>query len=110
METAARRRLFGRYSLRQCRSAVTLADDIFSVADFFLHFAFDLFIQAFGLLLAAANGFADTFLNLAANVFGLAFDLVLIHMDTSFQLVNEPSTRCASHPVDRRDWWRCRDP
>jgi hypothetical protein len=61
---------------------------------------------AFGLLLAAANGFADTFLNLAANVFGLAFDLVLVHGVTSSHQVDATSKyllRCAAGSARRTD-------
>ena len=45
-------------------------------------FALGLFCQSFGLLLVASYSLADLFLNFAADVFGLAFDLVLVHLDS----------------------------
>jgi hypothetical protein len=56
-----------------------LADHVLQVAGLFLHFAFDLVGQALGLLFFAADGFTETFLDLATDVFGFAFDLVFVH-------------------------------
>src|SRR5450830_409389 len=66
------------------RSAVAaILNNILGVAGFFLQLAFGLLGEPLGLLLAAADDVAHFFLDLAADVFGLAFDLVFVHKHTS---------------------------
>jgi len=54
-------------------------DDFFQIANAFLHFSFGLLFQPFGLLLFAANELTGLLLDLAANAFRCAFDLILVH-------------------------------
>jgi hypothetical protein len=61
-------------------SAVALVDRVTQIAGFFLHLAFDLLGQTFGLLFTAADSLADFFLNLAADILGFTFDLVVVHV------------------------------
>jgi hypothetical protein len=55
-----------------------IADGLFQIANALLNLAFGLLFQPFGLLFLAANQLADFFLDLAADVLGGAFDLILV--------------------------------
>jgi hypothetical protein len=79
----------------------------FQIADAFLQLAFGLFSQPLGLLLLAPDQLSGFFLNLAAEVFQFAFDLILVGRDGQDRFpslrvehprrVARPARQCCSH-------------
>jgi hypothetical protein len=67
----------------QCLVLGNVLDGFFQIANFLLHFAFQLLLQALCLLVLAAGQFTAFFLNLSGNVFRRALDLILVHVDLS---------------------------
>ena len=79
-----------------CRIAHPQLPVTLQVADLLLHFAFELVLQALGLLRFAADQLAYFFLNFPTDVFCCAFDLILVHID----LLILPVT-CSCHAEKR---------
>lgn len=82
------------------RHVQSLPDCVFQIGSCFLqianalfNFSFGLLLQPFGLLLFAANQFADFFLDFAHEVFGRALDLIFIDHD---EILDVTSTACRS--------------
>ena len=58
-------------------------DCILDVANFLLHFAFDLVGQALGLLFFAADDFASGLLDFTGDFLHFTFDLIFVHDGSS---------------------------
>jgi hypothetical protein len=69
----------GFFTIRRLDLVDRVFDVFFCIAQASLRFAFGLICQALGLLFGAAYNFTSGFLDFAADVFQVAFDLIFVH-------------------------------